>query len=241
MPFREFVKALARFEEFDKRFFEPDALHSQELCAFILTLALIYDDLKGLAIAGVFLGEVTPPLEDGRTAERGEVAGLQSHALRMIGGMIHELFNLINNNSTLLNEQDFNRVLKRCSAEAQRAWEKVAWVSERQGKKLPDDPVAKALFFVRNKISFHYDPKRILGGFRSAFDSASEFGAPAFSRGDNLQQTRFFFADAAAQACFFEHAGHSEPEAFFGVGLTRAERSSSSPFRASDRVSGFSC
>ncbi|MFI5179848.1 MAG: hypothetical protein ACHQPI_00445 [Thermoanaerobaculia bacterium] len=215
MPFREYVDALADFEEFDRRYFEPDALHSQQLCAFILTLALIYDDLKGLAMAGVFLGEVTPPPEGGRTAARGEVAALQSQALRMIGGLIHELFDLVNDNATLLKEQDFNRILRRCSDEAELAWKRIVSASERQGTKLPDDPVAKALYFVRNKISFHYDPKRLLGGFRTAFSRTREFGDPALSRGDNLQQTRFFFADAAAQACFIQHAGGSDSKALF--------------------------
>lgn len=198
----KFASALPTPRTIDSRVFIPDAHATRDLCAFVLALALIYGDLKGLAMAELFLGDIDLP-GDGPTAERGEVAGMQLQGLRLMASLIHELLDLVSGSKALVESSEFIRVLKRAPRRSRETWKTIVSAA-RTDKSVPKDPVAKTLFFVRNKIGFHYDAKEILKGYELAFRSRREFGEPMYGPGANLQEARFYFSDAAAQAYFLK-------------------------------------
>ncbi len=56
---------------------------------------------------------------------------------------------------------------------------------------------------IRNKISFHYDSKEILKGYKKYFVDTTPKRKAYISRGDTLKKERYYFADAALQNYFY--------------------------------------
>ena len=214
--YASFVAALAPLSELDHRVFDGASREEQSLAAFVLALALIYNDFKGLAMVGVLAGSRVAELGGIRVPEVAELGGMQAHAQRAMASLIHELLELLSDRATtaIRSSAVFGRVLRACSPQARSAWNSLLSAC-RPSKTAPRGALATALSFVRNKVTFHYDPKLIKRGFDLAFQREREFGKPVFMTGRNLQETRFCFADAAAQAYFFERAGKPSEENLF--------------------------
>jgi hypothetical protein len=73
------------------------------------------------------------------------------------------------------------------------------------------------IYMARNKVAFHYDPKEISRGYRIMFFER-DAGPPSVSRGDAMESTRFYFADAAAEQYLMCAAGASDAKQFFDTG-----------------------
>ena len=67
-------------------------------------------------------------------------------------------------------------------------------------EKYSDNKLAKDLMIVRNKISFHYDPKAISKGYDFFYKNIKKMVNAYISRGRNMSESRFYFADAAAES-----------------------------------------
>ena len=67
------------------------------------------------------------------------------------------------------------------------------------------------LFFLRNKIGYHYDAKELARGYKAAFGQSKP---PYLSRGSSMKSTRFYFADAAAEAYMLDKAKDPEVRDF---------------------------
>jgi hypothetical protein len=64
---------------------------------------------------------------------------------------------------------------------------------------------------IRNKVSFHYDPKELYRGYRWHFFKSADSTEPAFvSRGTSMKGSRFYFADAAADGYFQSQAENKD-------------------------------
>jgi hypothetical protein len=71
-------------------------------------------------------------------------------------------------------------------------------VQATQGKQV-DTLVGKFALLVRNKLVFHYDPKETFSGYSRFFSSQIPAAERAFlSSGSSMSETRYYFADAAA-------------------------------------------
>lgn len=175
--FEEECAELALLETFDPTAFQADAKVPQDLCNFILTLALVYNDCKNLIHAYLVTAQFRP---EGRFVKNrlwGAFSGVQFHILRTVIGLLHELFKLIKNNEHLLKHPFFTSVLQQINPSARKAWKTV--VSVALGT-TPSDPLGKNLLLVRNKMSFHYDGKAIFTGYNHHFLKTEHLDERAF-------------------------------------------------------------
>ncbi len=203
MTYAQHTDALVSLESFPKEAFEPSADATREECGFFLALAVIHDDLKDVVLSQVLLSEIPVPDPVIPSTHRGQYAGLEAHLFRTLVGIMHELLEVIRAHPTVLKGRLFKEVQRVCPKPGKKAWRAIV---DAAAGELSSDPLNKALFFVRNKVSFHYDVKELARGYQLAF-SQPRFGVPMLSRGNNMRESRFYFADAASQAYFFELTG----------------------------------
>jgi hypothetical protein len=179
---------------------EPD---DDERGRFFLSLALVYNDLKGLAyFCGLAKrdgerppGEVSP--------EAAEQNGVQLQITRYLIGVLHELLKLLKASEAIVRSAKVVALTSRMPTEARKDWMAVVDVAL-GGPGQPTTGLAKLLLLVRNNFSFHYDqPKNLAKGYAQAFfvDPAPPGRDKAyFALGRTMEFTRFFYADGAAQA-----------------------------------------
>lgn len=203
--------ALASLESFPAAAFRPGADATREECGFFLALALVHSDLKDLVLGQLLLSELPSPDRNSPSAALGQRGGIETHFLRSLIGLLHEFLELLRSHPDVLDGPLFKEVHRLCPRSAKQSWRAI--IAAADGS-ISSDPLARALFFVRNKISFHYDVKELQRGFELAFNSP-RYGAPMLSRGTNLQESRFYFADAAAQAYLHSKTGGDGPTPVF--------------------------
>ena len=193
--FQDHCAELAPLETVDHMAFVAGDGVSQSVCDFVLALAVVYNDCRDLIYAHVLLEQSRPKGEPQPTRLWGTYSGIEFHLLKLQGALVHELFNLIGGNKTALNDDFFRSVVKQLPRAARDAWSVV--VDAALGGK-PADSFGRSLLFLRNKVSFHYDCREIFRGYRSHFDGKDDMHGRAFlSRGRNMSESRFYFADAA--------------------------------------------
>jgi len=226
MSFDAEVGALGRLEWFDPAAFEGDAEFAQDVCDFVLALALAYNDLHDIFLARILIGEVAP--DDGKTPSKRAALtnGLTISLIRAQTGVIHELLSLISRSGHVLEGAASKRVLAQLSRQARECW---AALSDASRQSASTDPMAKALLFYRNKVAFHYDAKEIRRGYQLRFGGTSTNDPrPLLSRGEALQSRRFHFADAAAEAYLLSHGSDPDVDVFLRGGgelIENVERS----------------
>jgi hypothetical protein len=209
--FREECDLLAPLETFDPATFRGDADVPQDLCNFILALALIYNDCKDAIYAHAELATAKPEGPPKKTRAWGAFGGAQFHAFRAVAGLLHELFELIRDNRELLSHSFFASVLQQLPSASREAWAALVTVAS---EAVPTDPLGKRLLLLRNKVFFHYDQKAIFSGYAQHFLGSTKRDERAYvSRGDSMRTTRFYFADAAATGYLNVLMGAEQAEA----------------------------
>jgi hypothetical protein len=193
--YKAHVADLAPLRRVDATAFEPDDSHSQQLCDFVIGLALAFNDLHDLLVTHDILNAAWPDDESTPTPELGEFNGMTTHLFRMHVATLHELLKLIEENQAVLKEPSFVKVMSNMHPEAQAAWKSA--VAAATGTDAGTSKLTKFLHFARNKVASHYDRKEIRAGFKKAFAGAGR--DPYVSRGTTFAKSRFYFADAAAQ------------------------------------------
>jgi hypothetical protein len=186
----------------------------QDICDFVLALALVFNDLKDLILAHKLIQTVYPG-EGPPTPVRGLHGGLHVHFIRLLAGVLNELAALIRDNKAVLSHPAFGALLKKISAPAKRLWENVlAAAVSTQAK---GDRFGRLIFFARQKVGFHYDLKEIGRAYRLRF-SGTKLGPPYISTGRNMAATRYYFADAAAETYMMHKADAKTGKEFFSLG-----------------------
>jgi len=206
------IDDLADLESFDKRAFEADADVSQDVCNFVLTLALIFNDLKDLIYAHVSLNTQKPRGSFRISRLWGAYNGINMHLLRLMLGLFHEFIEFLKRSDKVLIDPFLQSVLKLLSKENRELWQTLVNIALDKQTITAENRFA---FFVRNKLVFHYDPKEIFWGYNAFFSSNEQGAERAFvSRGMNMAKTRHFFADGAAQGYFIKNVqGKEDAEA----------------------------
>ena len=195
---RRFFENIAPLETFAPETFQGDAIVPPDLCNLVLALALIFNDLNDLHVAGEILRDAEPEAPQRKTRKWGTWNAMDSHSFRIVAGILHELLSILADNRAQLEHPIFVSITKQLSAMARTAWASVVAASDQAA--LPKDPLGKSLVFIRNKAASHYDPKAISLGYRHHFFESGRTSERAYiSRGDMPWQTRFYFADAAVQ------------------------------------------
>jgi hypothetical protein len=197
MSFLTVANKLVPFETFDRAAFIGDAKVPQDVCNLVLSLGQAYNDFGDVFIARRFLEETGVNLNGPRTVHLGLRNGLENTIVRVQTGFIHELLKLLQENQKVILNSIFQRIVRQMSKPGRQAWKALFDVAT---SKSSDDPLAQALAIIRNKVAFHYDAKQLHQGYKNAFLDTTKYGDPLISRGSNLEQTRFYFADASSQA-----------------------------------------
>jgi len=187
---------LAPLETFDPAAFRESAEVPEELCNFVLALAVVYNDFKDAIYAHVALADCKPQGQFRRTRAWGANVGARGHLIRIMMGMVHELLELITKNQTQIEHQFFQSVVQRLGPKARDAW--TALVNAATASQ-PRDPLARRLLRFRNAVAFHYEPNAFGAGYKHHFDGVQKSDEWAFvSRGATMRESRLYFADAAA-------------------------------------------
>lgn len=203
------VEALAELETFDPEAFVGNELASEEVCDLIVSFALVFNDFKDLLAASSLLNPHAPKDGDAVTRERGAFQGAHLQIIRTLVGRIYELVFLIRNNREVFEQAIFVKLARQLPVEARETWTKLLAIVD-NGES--NDPDVLVLLKARNTVGFHYDRKSIGRAYRRSFAEGGE--QPYLSRGGSLAQSRFYFADRAAQVHLQQVFG-SEVERFF--------------------------
>lgn len=201
-------------EIFDPRAFVGDAGVPQYVCDLVLALAVVFDDFKDLMMAQQLMQTVAPA--DGPpSSERGVFGGIHVHLFRLLAGLVNEMAVLLNKNAKAVADPAFAAAVQRMPAQARKMWRSVLLAANATGPK--GDQFGRFLYFARNTVGFHYDSKLIARGFNRVFLQSSN-NPPYISRGANMAATRFYFADAAAEAALLECADATTVKEFVSLG-----------------------
>lgn len=105
---------LAHLDCFDPKAFQSDDAGEQEVCDFVLMLAVVYNDFKDLLWAIDHLKKCDP--SDGEiNPSNGELAGMRGHVTRQFHSLIFEFAKLLRTQELVLKHPLFfvQRQLKR--------------------------------------------------------------------------------------------------------------------------------
>jgi hypothetical protein len=197
---------LALIFTFDSDAFRADAKVPQELCDAMLALAVAFNDCRDLLLWMEGLLDEMPPRPPKWNRLYGEHGGTTTHTFRLLAALVHEVGEVIRKNSKAFNEPLFRReVLERLRPRSLAMWRRVTSLAT--GKTL-NKPMDLLLELLRNKSTYHYDPKELRKAYERRFPSgtADRKKKPLVSLGDNVYGTRFYFADAAALEIIEEEA-----------------------------------
>lgn len=193
----EGINDLADLESFDPAVFIADEVVSQNVCNFVLTLSLVFNDFKDLVYGHITLEKYKPQGSFVISRHWGSYGGLKGHLFRMMIALFFEFMKLLNENTKVLNDPFFQSVLQHLTQNERKTWSSLVCAAQDQ---YTDTPIGNFALRVRNKMAFHYDLKEIQSGYQNFFASGSYGTERAFiSRGDNMAETRYYFADAAAR------------------------------------------
>jgi hypothetical protein len=201
---------LAPLETFDPQAFLGDDRVPQSLCNFILILALVFNDLRDLYYANVLLGDCKPVNSTQKSRHLGSYSGLYLHVIRLIMGSVHELLNAINEQRGDLESPFFREVVRGLPMDTRDDWNDLVKVA--QGITPTEQKLNKLLLRIRNNLSFHYDPRAAHAGFKKHFVTMKADNRGYVSRGDSIQESRFYFADAAVQGLLLQVIGEESDE-----------------------------
>jgi hypothetical protein len=175
---------------------------------FALVLSLVFNDLKAIVWAHDRVMDGRPYDEAAVTAYTGQWQAMRVTFTRMGHGLLYELAVLIKANSVLLNWEPLRNVetlISNESAAAAAAWRAIVdFALERKSHQA----LARVLRRHRNELAFHYDKDGavLLDGYRRHFGHArgehASYDHAYVSLGPTMEQSRFYYADAAAIAAF---------------------------------------
>lgn len=209
-PFEEECSTLASVETFDPNAFVADEEVSQELCNLVLVFSLVFNDLRDLYFASLLVDDCKPSGEPECNRKWGHYAGLNLRVTRLIMGGVHELLEVINEQQKSLNHPFFRKVEMSLPPDQRSDWREVVKVARGESS----DKLGTLLHRIRNKASFHYDPKAIHRGFKNHFLTSKDGVKRAYlSRGGSIQESRCYFADAAVDGLANDIVG-SAPDTY---------------------------
>lgn len=173
-----------------------------DLGAFFLVLAVIYNDIKGLIYLIKYFNKFNnPPKEEIISAYLGEYNGMTSQHFKIIAGVVNEFFIFLKAHEELFHTPQFQLVLLKVPKPAREDWHDLLDAAfERTTNR---NGLGNKLMLIRNNIAFHYDQseKELVRSYHDFFSDKTRFGADHayYSDGGTIQDTRFYYADAAIQ------------------------------------------
>ena len=198
----ESISKLGPLDTFDKSVFIGNDRYPQKLCNLILSLSLIWNDFKDILLFNDHIRSLQSKMTIDKNIKGnqispfwGETSGILNHLDKILIALIHELFTLIRNSKDIIELDCFQHILKKLHRNCRESWFII--IKYAFGEADSKSSLGKAFLMVRHKIVNHYDMDELLKGYQIKFINSEEL--PYVSRGDNIREQRFYFADAAAQ------------------------------------------
>lgn len=200
----DFNKNANLFKFKTETFLDSD-LEIQKVCAFVLALCLIYNDIKDYIQWHMEINSLIDK-RDLLNPKNGSLGGLTIHIHRLYVGILDELLELIKSNNSILENEFMKQVLKNLRKENREYWNDLVKLSKGDKKvnKLRD-----VVAIIRNNIIFHYAPEQLnqmIDAYKAFFiDNIKKYSKKHVeyayvSRGGSMRYSRYFFADAMAEA-----------------------------------------
>lgn len=198
--FKEAFDSLNKIEGFDRNAFIAENKDEQAVCSFILSLALIYNDIKNIHLFISVLGASKPEGEMKISKDWGEYNGINFFLHKILISILHETMDVIKNkkNRRVLQHELFEKTIKQISKKSKTSWNLLVEASKNNNSMSKSQ---NPYLMIRNKIGFHYDNKKIYSGYKKNFTEIKPLMDPMLSRGNQMREKRFYFADAAAETC----------------------------------------
>lgn len=171
----------------------------------MLSLALAFNDFKGLEWTNRELERSAPGDVSGMTAAVAEWIGMRLHIARWEIGIVHEVLRAIGaaHYKRILAQPVARETVRRMLPVPDRhAWLRLVRAARGQPA---DAQLRPYLANTRNIAAFHYSNwAELLAGYQQAFaEPLTERNRAAYlSVGKSMARTRFFFADAAVQQLY---------------------------------------
>lgn len=174
---------------------------------FFLVLSLIFNDLKGLIaldqlIKDVYRLPTSKPMEI--SAHAGGYHGAIFQINRLLSGLVNEFLEFVKHNEKVINSFEFQTILNKIPEKDQAVWKEIIDIAFARSTSEEVSDFTHTIKITRHNIAFHYyqTGKILRNGFLSKFfnrqkDLSNE--TAYYSLGSNMAETRFYYADGAAQ------------------------------------------
>ncbi len=182
---------LAQFQEF------PDGV-----TGFIIALATVYNDLKDTDWICQQLLNNKPKNANQITAQHGQWNGMMCFVFRKYIAILFEFFELLNRNKSVFGQSSIVDTELIMSREYSLYWKNLKDVAF--SKNSSSESEAKRIWLVcceiRNSNAYHYyGISSFSDGFKKYLSSTGADARLYMSLGEDMEGSRFFFADAAGQ------------------------------------------
>jgi hypothetical protein len=167
----------------------------------ILRLALAFNDLKGMIMLDQYRLAFTPSKPEDVTPQSGQVGGLAVQVHRYIGGILNEALKVVHEEHVAMSSSEITNLLSSLPKQTRELWRDI--VAEATSSPAATNQTNRAMLAcLRNKSSFHYDGDRLRAAFDQYFGNSAKTARNTisyYSSGTDMDSTRYYFADAAAQ------------------------------------------
>ncbi|MFA5780502.1 MAG: hypothetical protein WC947_10250 [Elusimicrobiota bacterium] len=197
-----------KISEINPNIFISNDKQEQEVCNFMLSLALLYNDFKDLVWLSKNLISVKPKEPVEKNSYNGHYGGLVWHLERLYYSLMRELFKIICENIESIKHEMFIETERKLGKEVKTCWQSIIDISNEvnsDNKSLDEESkLLKEIFMrIRNNLGYHFAPKEIMNGYKTFFKSENGKAEESYiSLGNSLSKRRFYFADAAVEGCF---------------------------------------
>ncbi len=178
-----------------------DEKNNDPLDNFFLVLAVVYNDLKGTILFEKLIEDHyrKPPIEE-TTAHAGEYAGIFVQTGKIRIANTREFFKFLKQNEKVLLSYKFQGLLSKTSKDVQARWADIINIAFERA--VGSSEFINYLIRVRDNVGFHYNQsgKDLRKSFCNFFDKKEKIARNTlayYSTGPNMEETRFYYADAA--------------------------------------------
>ncbi len=169
---------------------------------FIIALGTFFNDMKDFFWLYQTLVDNRPDNAHEISPHNGQFHGQVNFVLRMLTGIFWEFIELQRKNEKVFNLEAIQYAESRLTGDSKKYWGEMKRMALEEKNDLPDleKRVLESLVIIRDSVSFHYyGTKNHIQGFENYCNKQADKAAIYSSLGDQLQTTRFYFADASTQ------------------------------------------
>lgn len=194
---------LAELKKFELNVLTDCTYSTPEELGFVIALSAVFNDMKDLFWTYQILVENKPEnIEREISAYNGQYSGMGNFVLRHLIGLFWEFLVLIEKNQNCLKGESIVNAESRLTGDSQKYWNalKKLALTETFDLSEKEKKIVECLVQIRNTVSFHYyGIKNFNNGIQEYIATVKDKAAIYSSMGDNMEKTRFYYADAATQ------------------------------------------